>query len=126
MASDSRGPTTAELRLLDVLWQHGPQTVRQVASALHAEPTPVQYRTVQVQLDRLEKKGFVGRDRSSTPHVFAAAVDRGRFIGDELQSMADKVCGGSLAPLLMNLAQKAKLSERERDALWQLLEGDDR
>lgn len=114
-------PTPAELQVLDVLWQHGPQTVRAVASALHGEPSAVQYRTVQVLLDRLEKKDLVVRDRSASPHTFTARVDRGRVIGRELQDVADRVCDGSLAPLLMNLARAAKLTPQEKSRLWQLL-----
>ena len=39
--------------------------------------------------------------------------------------MADKVCDGSLAPLLLNLAGKARLSTAQRDELRKLLEDDD-
>ncbi len=117
-------PSDAELRLLDELWKRGRQSVRALSVALHAEPTTVQYRTVQVLLDRLEKKRWVRRDRGQRPHLFEAAVDRGAFLGQQLQHMADKVCDGALAPLLLNLAGQARLSAEERDALWQLL-GDD-
>ena len=122
---ERKSPTNAELRLLDELWKRAHQTVRELATALYRDPSSVQYRTVQVQLDRLEKKGMVQRDRDQQPHRFAAAVDRGRFLGEELQSMADKVCEGSLAPLLLNLAGRAKLSDDERRELWKLLGDDD-
>lgn len=121
---EHKSPTNAELRLLDELWQQADQTVRQVATALYQDPTSVQYRTVQVQLDRLEKKGLVIRDRSVQPHRFRATVDRGHFLGDELQSMADKVCEGSLAPLLLNLAGRVRLTDEQRQELLDLL-GDD-
>lgn len=117
-------PSNAELSVLDVLWERDGATVRDVASALHGEPSAVQYRTVQVLLKRLERKGLVTRDRSASPHRYTAAVARSALIGDELQRVADKICEGSLAPLLLNLARNAKLSAGERRALWELLEGD--
>lgn len=126
MTTDFRTPSDAELRVLDVLWRLGTRTVRQVAVELYGTPTTVQYRTVQVQLDRLAKKGLVARLRGTSPHLFRASVDRSRFIGEELQSMADKVCEGSLAPLLLNLAGRAKLSARQREELRMLLEEGDR
>ena len=114
-------PTEAELRLLDELWNAGPLTVRGLAEKLYGDPTAVQYRTVRVQLGRLEKKGLVSTDTSISPHRFAASVDRSRFIGDQLQNMADDVCGGALAPLLLNLAGRTALTETEKDELRRLL-----
>jgi len=120
---DSR-PSNAELAVLDALWKQSPLTVREVANAVHGAPTPVQYRTVQVQLDRLEKKGLVTRDRSCAPQVFSPTVDRGQVIGEELKQIADKVCEGSFAPLLMNLAKGADLTEAEKAELLRLLQED--
>ena len=77
-------PTDAEFRLLDQLWAAGSLTVRALAEALYGDPSDVQYRTVRVQLGRLEKKGLVRCDQSATPHRFAASVDRSHFIGDQL------------------------------------------
>ncbi len=114
-------PTDAEFRLLDELWKGGPLTVRSLAQHLYGEPSAVQYRTVRVQLGRLEKKGLVRCDAAETPHRFAAIVDRGRFIGDQLQSMANEVCDGSLTPLLLNLAGRTSLTENEKDELRRLL-----
>ncbi|MFQ5503892.1 MAG: BlaI/MecI/CopY family transcriptional regulator [Planctomycetota bacterium] len=124
MTKDFRSPSDAETGVLDVLWCHGPQTVRQVAVELYGSPSSVQYRTVQVQLDRLAKKGLVERLGSGTPKRFRAKVDRARLIHKELQSMADKVCEGSLAPLLLNLACRVRLSDAEREELQKLLEED--
>jgi len=122
---DFQSPSNAELRVLDALWRLGPSTVRELANALYGQPSNVQYRTVQVQLDRLEKKRLIGRERSDSPQRFAAKVDRASFIGGELQTMADKVCDGSLGPLLLNLARKAQLSAIEREELSRLLGEDD-
>ena len=124
MTTPRRRPSASELRVLDLLWSTGESTVRALAEASYGEPTSVQYRTVQVQLDRLEKKGFVERDRSANPHRFAAATDRARFIGEQLQHMAEEVCDGSLTPLLISLVQNAELSEGEKRELWQLLQDD--
>jgi predicted transcriptional regulator len=125
MAPEHQSPTDAELRLLDELWKSPGQTVRELAVALHGDPSAVQYRTVQVLLDRLEKKRLVTRDRGQVPHRFAPAVDRARFLGEELQQMADKVCDGALAPLLLNLAERTRLSAAEKDELLRLLADDD-
>lgn len=113
--------SNAELRVLDVLWSNGPMTVRAVAEALYRDPDTVQYRTVQVQLDRLEKKKLVVRDRAARAHTFTVSVERAQFIGGQLQELADRVCDGSLAPLLLNLAEAVDLTDEQRRELWNLL-----
>src|SRR5207248_2684210 len=74
--------------------------------------------TVQKLLDRLEKTddGYVSRDRSATPHVFAAAITRDAYIGGQLRAMARRLCGGSLTPLLTHLIRTDALSARDPSA----------
>ena len=76
---------------------------------------------MQKLLDRLEIKGLVGRDRSSMTHVFHAIATRDDFIGSQLRAMADKLCGGSVTPLLTNLLQREQFSVEERRELRELL-----
>ena len=77
---------------------------------------------MQKQLERLEAKGFVKRDRSLFVHVFSPAVGRDDLIGRRLQAVVDKLCGGSLAPILSHLARASNLTESERKALRDLIE----
>jgi predicted transcriptional regulator len=43
-------------------------------------------------------------------------------MGQRLQSMAQKLCGGSLTPLLTHLVRTHKLSSQERQQLRQLID----
>ena len=52
-------------------------------------------------LERLERKGLVSRDRTLFVHTFTAAADRDDLIARRLRALADKLCGGSLAPILL-------------------------
>ena len=52
---------------------------------------------------------------------FAALLDREQLINQRLRNVAEKLCGGSLTPLLMNLMRARPLSTREIDELQQLL-----
>jgi predicted transcriptional regulator len=49
-------------------------------------------------------------------------VERGELIGRQLQQTADKLCDGSLQPLLTHLVRSAKLSVHDRQSLRSLLE----
>jgi predicted transcriptional regulator len=122
MARTPQDVTTAELSVLQVLWDGGPSTIRQLTDLLYPGGGTAQYGTVQKLLDRLEQKGFVRRDRTAAAHTFAAAVGRDELIGRRLQDMAEKLCGGSLTPLLTHLVRTRRLSARERRELRDLID----
>ena len=117
-----RDATDAELAVLQVLWDHGPVTVRKITDVIYPKGTASHYGTVQKLLERLEAKEFVSRDRRHWPHVFAAGIDCDDLIGMRLRVVADKLCGGSLTPLLTQLVQADGLSAGDRKALRQQLD----
>jgi predicted transcriptional regulator len=81
---------------------------------------------VQKLLERLEAKECVARDRTSSVHLFAAAVQRDEIVGRRLQAVADQLCDGSWTPLLTHLVQNRKLSAPDREALRRLVGALDR
>jgi len=122
MARKPQDVTDAELDVLSALWDGGPATIRKLTDRLYPAGGVAQYATVQKLLDRLESKGYVRRDRSASIHVFAATVAREDLIGRRLKAIADKLCGGSLTPLLSHLIQSRPLSPAERQSLRLLIE----
>ena len=126
MPREAQDVTEAELALMQRLWEMKRASIRQLTDALYPPAGgAAQYATVQKQLERLEAKGFVRRDRSLFVHVFEPAVDRDELIGRRIRSMAEKLCGGSLVPILSHLARSKSLSDKERRALRELIEKPD-
>lgn len=117
--------TDTELAILQQLWDHGARTIRQLTDALYPAGGQAQYATVQKLLDRLADKGHVRRDRSGPAHLFSAAVARDDLIGRRLQDVAEKLCGGSLTPLLTHLVKTRRLSDQQRQELRDLIDGMD-
>ena len=122
MARTPQDVTRAELSILQVLWDDGAATIRQLTDALYPGGGTAQYATVQKLLERLEAKNFVSRDRAGSAHTFTATVGRDALIGRHLQEVAEKLCGGSLTPLLTHLVRTRRLSERERQELRTLID----
>lgn len=114
--------TDAELAILNVLWDRGRATVRELAEELYDKSSASQHATVQKLLERLEAKGCVSRDRDSWPHTFQPAIEREDLIGRQLQQTADKLCDGSLQPLLTHLVKAGRLSAEDRRSLRGLLD----
>lgn len=113
--------TDAELGVLQALWDDGPATIRQLTDRLYPGGSTAHYATVQKLLERLEAKGCVARDRSAMTHKFSAKVGRDVYIGGQLRAMAERLCGGSLTPLLTHLVKTESLSEHDRKELRKLL-----
>ena len=114
--------TGTELAILQVLWEQGPATRRQITDALYPGGGPAHYTTVQKLLERLEGKGFVRHRRGPDGVLnFTATVDREDFISRRLSDMADRLCGGSLTPLLMNLIRSKPIAPAEFQELQKLV-----
>jgi BlaI family penicillinase repressor len=113
--------TNTELAILQVLWDQGETTRRRVADVLYPGGSEAHYATVQNLLGRLERKGFVRSNRVGNIVVLTATVDRDELIRRRLQGLADKLCGGAAAPLIMNLVQSQPLSEAEVEQLTTML-----
>jgi predicted transcriptional regulator len=114
--------TDAELAVLQTLWDQGPATIRQLTDLLYPKGGAAAYATVQKLLERLEAKGHVSRDRTGHAHLFSARTGRDALVGRRLRAMAEKLCGGLMAPLLTHLVRAEALSAEERQELRALID----
>ena len=105
--------TDAELAVLQALWERGPATVRQLSDAVYPGGGATEYGTVHKLLERLESKNCVRRRRRGREYLVEATVGRDDLIGRELEALVDKMCGGSLQPLLSHLVRHTGLSAAE-------------
>lgn len=122
MTDKPRDVTDSELAVLDVLWEQPDATIREITEAVYDEYSPSAHATVQKLLERLEAKDCVSRDRSGFAHRFRASIGRGELIDRQLEAVADKLCEGSLTPLLLHLAGRTNLTAAERRQLRKLIE----
>ncbi|MHC5024680.1 MAG: BlaI/MecI/CopY family transcriptional regulator [Planctomycetota bacterium] len=113
----------AELAVMDLLWDDDRLTARHIREQLYPGETRAQHGTVQRLLQRLEDKGFVERDRDLPVHLFSALISREAYACSQLESLADKLTGGSLAPLITHLMEQKKISRAELKRLRQILSG---
>jgi predicted transcriptional regulator len=112
----------AELAVLKVLWESGPASIREIADVLYPDGQTSHYATVQKLLERLRERGCVSRRRAGRAHVFRAIVERSDLIRERLRDAAEKLCEGSLTPLLTHLVVGRQLSRQEIDALRRLID----
>ena len=114
--------TDTELAVLEALWELEPATIRELTDRLYPGGSTAHYATVQKLLERLRAKSCVKRRTHGRGHAYTAAVARPELIAHRLRQTADRLCGGSLTPLLTQLIGSAKLSTKELADLRQLIE----
>ena len=112
----------AELAIMKLLWQRKSMTAREILEEIYPDASRSQHGTVQRLLQRLEDKGFVDRDRRAPIQQFGPLISQEAYLGAELESLADQLTGGSLAPLITLLIEEKKLSRAEIKRLKQLVE----
>ena len=122
MARTPQDVTDAELAVLQLLWEDGPATRRLLMDRLYPGGSAAHYTTVQKLLERLETKGYVLRGRNGGVYVFRAGIDRDAVLGQQLETLVDKMCGGSLQPLLTNLVRAKHLKPAELRELLELVD----
>jgi predicted transcriptional regulator len=114
-----------ELEVLKVLWERGPCTVRDVHAHLRGVEERA-YNTVLTHLQRLEAKGFVVGDKSGSANVYRAVVSRSRMLKQRLKDLANQLCEGTSAPLVMALVEGSRFTPEEIEQFRRLLDELDR
>ncbi|MBL8233302.1 MAG: BlaI/MecI/CopY family transcriptional regulator [Bryobacterales bacterium] len=98
-----------ELRIMEVLWNTGPVSIREIQEAFPERKRPA-YTTIQTTVYRMEEKGALRRlKKIGNAHIFEPLVSRddarGRLI-DELLSLF----GGKTQPVMAHLVERGKLT----------------
>jgi BlaI family transcriptional regulator, penicillinase repressor len=118
----AQAPTKAELDILQILWAHGPATVRFVNDTLNEQKKAVQYTSTLKQMQIMVEKGFLFRDESHMKHVYAAALEEQPTKELLLDRFVDTLYKGSASELMLQLLGNKKTSKAELDAVRKLLE----
>ena len=114
-------PTKSELEILQVLWKHGPATVRFVNDKLNEETRPVQYTTTLKLMQIMAEKGILARDETNMKHIYRAALEEQKTKGYLLQRFVDSMYQGSASGLMLQLLGNKKTSRKEIQAIKDLL-----
>jgi BlaI family penicillinase repressor len=114
--------TDAELEVLRALWEIGPATIRTLTDRLYPRGGASEYATVQKLLERLEDKAYVKHHTDGRQNVFTARVRRDDLVAQRLRATAERLCDGSLTPLITHLVSAGRLSRDELRELRRLVD----
>lgn len=114
-------PTKSELEILQVLWKHGPSTVRFVNDTLNEMKRAVQYTSTLKLMQIMAEKQMLTRDESSMKHVYHAAVEEQKTKSALLERFVDTMYEGSASSLMLQLLGNKKTSKKELQAIKEIL-----
>jgi BlaI family transcriptional regulator, penicillinase repressor len=113
-------PTDAELEILQVLWEHGPSTVRQVNERMNLDKK-VGYTTTLKLLQIMTEKGITLRDQVERIHIYSPAVEMSETRSQLLDRFVDTAFGGSAMSLVMQALGNHKASNEEMTQIKEIL-----
>ena len=112
-------PSKGDMELLSLLWEQGPISLSQAHEQM---PDDVAYTTVQTRLNRLVAKGLATREKvGRQPTRYSAAIEPEEISANQLDTLVQRVAGGSVLPLVAHLVQKTDFTDSELSSLRKLV-----
>jgi BlaI family penicillinase repressor len=123
MAKKGSRLSPAESAIMHQLWELGEAKVNDLLDACNAvRAEPITRNTLLVQLERIEAKGWIKRDRGEFAHVFRPAKPKQEGLRHVTRDFLDRFFGGALTPLLAHCVEEKRLNRNEIKELRALLD----
>ncbi len=113
-------PTASELAVLQLLWSHGPLSVKQVHETLSAEK-PVVYTTVLKTMQVMLERGMLQRESVGRKHIYQAAITQEETQNHLLDTFLQRTFGGSAKRLVMRALGNYKTTPQDIEELKALI-----
>lgn len=114
-------PTKSELEILQVLWKHGPSTVRTVNDILNREKRTVQYTSTLKLMQLMVEKNLLKRDESSMKHIYMPVEEEQKTKNFLLDRFVNSMFNGSASSLMLQLLGNRNTSKEELAAIKEIL-----
>ena len=109
-----------EMALLRFVSDAGRATVAQAVEGFGL-PRGLARSTVLTMMERLRKKGHLGRRQVDGLYQYAPRTAPGAAVRQAVQTFVDRTLGGSITPFVTYLAERERLSDEELAELETLL-----
>lgn len=114
-------PTESELEILQVLWDKGLASVREVHEEL-SKSKEAGYTTTLKLMQIMHEKGLVKRDDSVKTHIYQPAVSKEKTQKHLLGKMINTLFGGSTTQLVMQALGNHKASAEELEEIQKMID----
>ena len=121
MKVDMKKLTDKELRIMEVLWEHGEMSIRELIN--HLSDSSAHFNTIATYVRRLEIHGMVRhKELSAKFYLYDAAVSREQYINAIHKENVNKFFGGSYMSFISKLVEEHDVSVEELKELIKMIE----
>ncbi len=121
----SQQPTEVELQILNLLWEQGSATARDIHNGL-AKDKETNYSTTVKMLAVMHEKGLVSRDEGTRPIRFSATYTQEKTQRQVLGDLIKKLYDGSAKSLVLQALSSQRASKSDLAEIRRLLDDLDR
>ncbi len=114
--------TELELRIMQVIWQHGEVAVAEIRDALDRQGKPLALPSIRTMLSILQDKGYVTRRADGRAHLYSAKVAREDAQKRILRDIVKRAFRGSAARLVAALVDADLVDDDELDDIKRLID----
>ncbi len=105
-------PTPAELEILQVIWDRGPTTVREVMTILNCTHRRA-YTSVMSLMNVMADKGLLIRKPQGRAFLYAAKARREKTLSGMIGDLVNRAFSGSAGALVCHLIEDTRLTDEE-------------
>ena len=113
-----------QLQIMQVLWERGEATAREITNALNLS-APIAHSTTQTLLRKMEGKGAVAHESRDRVFVFRPLSRQSEVSETAARDLLTRVFGGSVYGLVSHLLKHETVSSDELARLRALLNAED-
>ena len=111
-------PPESELKILKVIWEKGPVTVKEVNEELSVESKKdVEYTTTLILMQIMAEKGLLTRSKKGRMHVYNSVIQQDDTQKLMLDKLMHNLFSGSTSSLVMQALENHKTSKEEFDKI---------
>jgi BlaI family penicillinase repressor len=115
--------TPPEFEIMDAVWRSGEVTATEILNSVNAGKTKKLKRTtIQVQVTRLEEKGWLTHREDGNKFLFSATVPRREASAAIAVDVKERIFGGSCVELVKSLFANSAVSPEEIKKLREFID----
>ena len=114
-------PTPAELEILDVLWDRGSATVREVHDVVSGQRSTT-YTTILKLMQIMHDKGLVERDQAGKAHVYRPKHSQQQTQTRLVGSLLERAFRGSALSLVQHVLETKPTTKEDLDAIRRMID----
>jgi predicted transcriptional regulator len=112
--------TEVELEMMNIIWEIGPCTVRQIMEQL-PQDRALAYTSVSTMARILEQKAFVASEKSGKTHLYRAAIARSDYEATAVDDLVSKLFRGEPELMVKRLIDTGRINADQLAELEALL-----